>query len=543
MPKTLPIEKTIEEVERYLAKKDDKRLEDAFQRLCGDFNDIKDVTDEPYAVYVQFKAMATLVRCHIYAGNTDDMMELEWEMIGAFYMLTDSDILSSTQIHAILRLLKNTIGEVNDYYYQTQGISFPTFTVEKTERPAKNSPIVRKEIPSHDCLLCQSKIATCKGSHLAPNFLIQPFFAYDGSTTRGKELVKESVLGGMQHEIKWGRSVPPEIIDEKFGIVDDEEKTTIKLDALTRDDVFCNRCEHRFAYIETAYSHYFPGHEEKIPPPVSYLLWLGIFWRLSVADMCFWLSKTDAENARAILDSYMPDEQKAVTSIQPDAGMGKFGYTILHCSNLKGELSGLVGNHARQSPYKLIVGKYIVILYGDKEKAPADYPVSDYTTRVQVVEISFIEYWKHKRDILDTAQRIESKNISRSKRQLTDLVQADHVKESSSLFRKEDENAIYEQVIERKANYGYTIPGSIQKIMLYNEQHPFDTYEERLKGIEDSLGYTPDEVDEMLNYLTKSGIYRVSSAERTEMHNKKKQRSKQKQAQAKRKQKKRKRKN
>lgn len=541
MPEKLSIEKTIDEVERYRLEKNNAALDDAFQRLCGEFNDIKDVTDDPYTIFVQFKAMAALVRCHIYAGNADDMVGLELQMIRAFDVLKDSDVLSYAQINVTLKLLRSVVEEVNDYY-RAHGISFPSFTEKEDGRPANDSPIVRKELPPHDCFLCQSKSATCKGSHLAPNFLIQPFFAYDGSTTRGKELVNETVFGGMQHEIKWGRGVPPEIIDERIGAVDEEEKTAVKLDALTRDDVFCNRCEHRFGYIETAYSHYFRGQKKTIQPPVSYLFWLGVFWRLSAADMCFWLSEADAENARSILDSYMPDEQKAVASLQPDAGMGKFGYSILHCSNIKGELSGVIGNHARQSPYKLMVGNYIIILYGDKEKAPANYHVNDYKIPVQVTEITFIEFWKQKRDILGSAQRIESRNISRSKRQLTDLVQAERVKEVCSFFQQGGKPALYKKIIDGKAKYGYTVPGSIHKIMLYAEQHPFDTDEEQLKGIEDSLGYTPEEVTEMFDYMRTAGIYRVSSANRTELHRKKKRRSKQKQAQAKKKRKNKKRK-
>lgn len=523
-----PIEHTIEEVERWLASGDEAALDAAYQRLCSEFDDIADRT-EPQAIYMQFRAMATIVKCHIYAGNEDEMMKAEWGMIAAFDELKDTDILSRPQLLATLKVLREVIHEVN-VYFKSHGVPMPEFTAEETPHATADEPIVRPAAAPHACFLCGKEEATCKGSHLAPNFLIQPFFSYDGTSARGKELVNESVLGGLQREKKWGRRVPSEVIDEKFGVVDEEEKTSIKVDALTRDDVFCNRCEKRFGYIETAYAPYFQGKKPSVAPVVSYLFWLGVFWRLSVADMCLWLSPDDAEAVRAILDGCMPDDAKAAARLLPGEGMGKFGYSILHCSDLKGELSGVIGNHARKSPYKLLIGNYVIILYSDRDNAPSAFPVNDFTKQELVVEIPFIEFWKQKRDILDSAQRMESKHFSRERRQLTDLVQADHLVEAPSIFGREEAKGLYEQVVRGNARYGYTVPGSIGKLMLYAEKHPFETQEERWEGIERELGYTREEAQEMLDYWGRHGIYRVSSAERTERHQRRKQRSRKKQA-------------
>ena len=141
---------------------------------------------------------------------------------------------------------------------------------------------------------------------MAPHFLIQTFLSVDGTTKRGKEVVTETILGELRQDRKWGRNVSPEDIDATFGGVPNEEKETIKSDALTRDDYFCEQCEKRFSYIEAAHADYFFKRKKTISPEISYLFWLSVFWRLHMASMCIRLNDADAERIRTILDTYLP---------------------------------------------------------------------------------------------------------------------------------------------------------------------------------------------------------------------------------------------
>lgn len=65
--KRLGIEDVIDKIYQCIDNKDDVLLDDTFHELCREFNKISQIIDDAYTVYVQFLAMACIVRAHIYS--------------------------------------------------------------------------------------------------------------------------------------------------------------------------------------------------------------------------------------------------------------------------------------------------------------------------------------------------------------------------------------------------------------------------------------------------------------------------------------------
>ena len=221
-----------------------------------------------------------------------------------------------------------------------------------------------------------------------PHLLIQSFLSYNGTTLRDTEVVNETTMAGFHKERKWGRAVPEEAIGDTFGEVSLEEKVAIKPSAVTRDYVFCNDCEKRFGFIETAYAESFRKHNPCKNGLLAYIFWLGVFWRLSVGRMALQLSPKDEKTIGGILNRLMPDDAKKVKNMAVSGKMGRYGYRIYHCADMKGELSGVIGMHTDQSPYWLLLGEYVVVLYSNKDKASKEGPVNDFEKGEQWQEIS-----------------------------------------------------------------------------------------------------------------------------------------------------------
>lgn len=530
--KRLGIEDVIDKMYQCIDNKDDVLLDDTFHELCREFNNISQIKDDAYTVYVQFLAMACIVRAHIYAQNSD-AIEYENQMIYALNQVLVSDLFSRPQFLKVLEIVNQVVRECNEFV-QKQGydIKCPDIIQNYGKTGKKYDTIEHEPEPEHDCYLCKSRKGSFKGSHLAPNFLIQPFLSYDHTTKRDKEIVTEIILEDKIKARKWGRSVNPDVIRNQFGEVPDEELTSIKSNALTRDDYFCHECEERFGYYETLYADYFNKRNFNISPTTSYLFWLGVFWRLSVANMCFKMSKEDEEDARHILDMSMSYSINDVRNNKTTDGLGGFCYTILHCSDIKGERRGLIGNHALESPYKLVVGEYIITLYRNRDEVAESFPVNDYLTQERQVELSFIEYWKLKQEIMNETQRHEVINMRKNDSHIIDIAYGgdndrlervlnpvgSYIDDMSGIGKRE------------KPKYGIIIPGAIMKVLEYESSHPFDDVEDFWRGFESCYGYKKSDIEAIANeYFDNSKIYRASSEQDRQRHYRRQMTSKKKQ--------------
>uniref|UniRef100_UPI00386C2013 hypothetical protein n=1 Tax=Methanobrevibacter sp. TaxID=66852 RepID=UPI00386C2013 len=231
MPTKHPIEELISSVYQLIEQKDNENLEIAFKQLCAEFNAISQERT-PYMINLQFQAMAAIVRSQLYADVSDDFVAEEMQMINALRYVYDNELVDFFLFKKLKKLVNEVVLECNAYY-QRRGINMPVpDIIKELGQKYKTYPSIHHQAPeAHQCYLCKSHLATCKGSHMAPHFLIQTFLSVDGTTKRGKEVVTETILGELRQDRKWGRNVSPEDIDATFGGVPNEEKETIKSDA------------------------------------------------------------------------------------------------------------------------------------------------------------------------------------------------------------------------------------------------------------------------------------------------------------------------
>ena len=367
---------------------DDDAVESAIQQLYAAQNEeMSQGASDPEGVLLQFRGAIGGVENHLRTGDLLSASVLFFELSENFDDMCVRSSFTLEEIWPIEKLMKETAALIRMAVKK----SLPPEQKEKVKQKAtiKEQPEQAEQEKSiGPCALCGEKEALCTGSHLAPHLLIQSFLSYNGTTLRDTEMVNETTMAGFHKERKWGRAVPEEAIDDTFGEVSLEEKVAIKPSAVTRDYVFCNDCEKRFGFIETAYAESFRKHNPCKNGLLAYVFWLGVFWRLSVGRMALQLSPKDEKTIGGILNRLMPDDAKKVKNMAVSGNMGRYGYRIYHCADTKGELSGVIGMHTDQSPYWLLLGEYVVVLYSNRDKASKEGPVNDFEKGEQWQEIS-----------------------------------------------------------------------------------------------------------------------------------------------------------
>jgi hypothetical protein len=524
MPTKHPIEDLISSVYQLIDQKDNERLEIAFKRLCAEFNAIcKEET--PYMINLQFQAMAAIVRSQLYADQNDGFVAEEMQMIRALYYVYENELADPFLLMKLKKLVNEVVLECNAYY-QRREINMPVpDLIKELGQKQRTYPSITHEAPdAHPCYLCEAQQATCKGSHLAPHFLIQTFLSVDGTTKRGKEVVTETILGELRQDRKWGRNVHPEDIDATFGGVPDEEKETIKSDALTRDDYFCEACEKRFSYIEAEYADYFFKRKKTIRPEISYLFWLSVFWRLHKASMCIRLNDADEERIRDILDTYLPYSPKEVAHISLADHDRPLHYVLLHCEDTRTELLGLVGDHSTHAPYTILCGQYVLKIYSADVHTGEKYPVNDYREPEQCVEIPFIDWWKCKYDILASAESKECRALGANSHALIDLVKGDHVKG----FPDFSLNGQRDHILNRSSHqHALFIPGPIAKVVQFQSMCLYQNEDDFWRQFTAEYGYTRSEIEQMQQYWEDhSKVFPVKTHASTQKHQHRKAKSK-----------------
>lgn len=480
---------------------DDKAVEEAIQQLYkAQDAEMSSGASDYEGVLLQFRGAVGAIENHLRMGDSMTALVRFQELSDEFEYLCAQSPFTLEEIWSIEKLMTETAAHIKCAIVDSsQGEE----EIEETSPSVcrKHSETISTTKPTDRCQLCGEKESVCTGSHLAPHFLIQPFLSYNGSTKRDTEVVNETTMAGFKKERKWGRAVPSEQIDETFGDVPDAEKEEIRSSAVTRDYLFCNDCEKRFGFIETAYAESFRKHTPCSNGLLAYIFWLGVFWRLSVGKMALQLNRKDEKAIGKILNRFMPFDPKDVKSMAAGAGLGAYGYTVYHCSNVKGELSGVIGMHTDQSPYWLLLGEYVVVLYSNKRQASADQLVNDYQDKEEWQEISFIDYWKKKQRILDVNSAYENHHMGDGQQKIVDVIKGDHIDAFPSFMSSSNPHEMDYEDLKGKTFYQLKIPGSLYKIMSLTEQHPeADTVEKRYELIENELGYTPEEMQEMYDY-------------------------------------------
>lgn len=531
--KEYKIRETIDHLYKQIEQKHDAQLETTYSELIDGLDEIITIEGNPKVTWLKFQGIAALIRYELYKDEDDSFVGLEMQMIALMQSCVMNEELNDPQFTQVILLVHDIVRECNAYY-ERHGLSIPMPAIVRNFGKSKHKygTIKRKEGKPHQCYLCGNASANAKGSHLAPHFLIQHFLSYDGSTKRDREIVTEAVFGNMSKDRKWGREVKPDKIDAIFNDVPLEEKESLKPSAVTRDDLFCERCEKRFSYIESKYSDFFNKRKKSVTPEVSYLFWLSVLWRLHIGGWCFKLSPDDAESIRDILNSKIPDNQKDINNLKADNSWGEYCYTITHCGNTKDELLGLVGNHTTKSPYKLLCGEYEITLYSKQEDVPQEIKdklaINDYHDHEIINEVGFIDYWKYKYDLLREIEDNETSFLSDDPTgKLMDIYKGYDLGPNQFLFPFGGEDVGIDAVKTNKARYGLVIPGAIDKFMNFSAQHSFEDPDLVLKEFEAQYGYTKEEIQEMLEYWDgHMRIKRLRTTESEARHNRRKMASK-----------------
>lgn len=167
---------------------------------------------------------------------------------------------------------------------------------------------------------------TRKCSHMVPHFLIAETFSYDGSKDREKVVVDVDNLSEGNKEYFFGHEVYDDTVNELLGhsFSDEEiEEESKKVNALTRDYVFCKECEERFGVIETYYSQILEKKVKEYPPEIPYLFWMSVVWRMSVGQMGCKLERDHEEKLRKVLD-------KCLALKREDIVTKKVNWVIVH---------------------------------------------------------------------------------------------------------------------------------------------------------------------------------------------------------------------
>ncbi|MBQ9230743.1 MAG: hypothetical protein IJ190_06110 [Prevotella sp.] len=478
---------------------DDTAVESAIQQLyAAQDEEMSQGASDLEGVFLQFRGAIGAIENHLRKGDVLSASLLFIELSENFDDMCVRSSFTLEEIWSIEKLMRETAQHVRSAIKK----SLPEELKDKAKKNAqKRDEQPKQEKPVGLCTLCREKEALCTGSHLAPHLLIQSFLSYNGTTRRDTEVVNETTMAGLRKVRKWGRSVPEEAIDEAFGEVPIEEKVTIKPSAVTRDYIFCKDCENRFGYVETAYATSFRKQKPCDNSLLAYVFWLGVFWRLSVGKMALQLNSNDEKFIGDLLHRLMPHNAKDIKDMAANGSMGNYGYRVYHCANTKGELSGVIGKHTDQSPYCLLIGEYVVVLYSNKDKALKEGPVNDFEHGEQWQEISFIEYWKMKQQILDANAAYENRHMGEEREKIVDVIKGNHVDHLPSFLFDSDAEEITYDDLKGQTLYQLKIPGSLEKIMTLTEQHPeADTPEKRHVLVEEELGYTREEMQEMFDY-------------------------------------------
>ena len=211
----------VEAIETALRQPDDDAVERAVQMLfdAQDSEMSKGCSDVEGA-FLQFRGMACAIECHL---RKSDSISATYHMIQMFEMFKDMEknapfteleiwpiksLVIRTAKH-VKKAVKNYLDPYQEYFDELlKGVKEEDDTDIKDEKTNTDNITIGK------CRLCNEHDAQCKGSHLAPHFLIQSFLSYDGSQKRHTEVVNETACVGFQKERKWGRAVPADSIDD-----------------------------------------------------------------------------------------------------------------------------------------------------------------------------------------------------------------------------------------------------------------------------------------------------------------------------------------
>lgn len=486
----------ISEGDRSLAEKRGRDMCDCFEA-----NFVVDCDEDytPEMCRLQLDCLATLLDLHIMRGSPIDISVRFGQLLKKFKMDTEhfpqwTDAEKVPLVKIVERVIKHTQ-------------SFFTEAMTTTHKPIAERPGQCK------CFLCRKSPADKKGSHMVSHLLIAETFSYDGSKSRGKVVVDVDNLSEGHKERFFGHEVYDDTVRELLGhsFTDEEiEEENKKVNALTRDYVFCKDCENRLGIIEGFYSDILEGRVNDYPPEIPYLFWMSVVWRMSVGQMGCKLAPNHEEKLRRVLDKCLALKREDIVTRK--SKLGYCAYSLYKATDTRDETLGIFGPHVPTEPYQALMGPYLINFYMSQTAARTfckrnRLPASDLNEgkeKEKMGELSFIEYWMAKRQILDMIWNHDRSvwNLGRQEHQVLSKYEVN--KEEDVDFLEPGAVNVGETKIPSWMNAENPLvivyPRSIRKILLWMKRHDnkFD-----IERISEDTGYSADEIVVMMDYFSK----------------------------------------
>lgn len=327
-----------------------------------------------------------------------------------------------------------------------------------------------------NCELCCKNEANCTSSHLAPHFLIQKSFSFDGKKGREREIVNFSMLNELKNEISVGRGVSDEKREEVFGHPMTGEEIDANRNLLVRDYIFCNDCEDRFSKIENEYAKWYNGKVKELSPRISFLFWMSVIWRMSVGRMSILMDIQQEIALREILNANLSKDVSEI--MNSTCNLGTSGYVLSRCLDMQNYKTGILGIPISKSPYDLVINDLTVEYYFDKKEYLDDpyyqqrikdgYVINDGTKPEQCSDISLEQLKGRVKYIIDVTW---DNGIDPNR---------DHVEEIFRVIEKSTDikvdSSIVEEIIaeckkQAKPMYAMRIPAKLLYAMAKSEEH------------------------------------------------------------------------
>lgn len=503
MEELRPLYQLIADTKKAVSEGNRELAEKLGWEMCNQFEGSYQVSESTYTpemCRLQLDCLATVLEIHIMRADPIDISIRYGQFLKKFRMdmehfldWTDEDKRPAVEI--AMRMTR----KVERFYTDKSRV---------THQPKAHQPGEIK------CLLCKKKPADKPGSHMVPHLLIARTFSYDGSKDREKVVVDVTNLSEGYKEKYFGHHVYDDIVNELIGrsLTDEEiEDENRKVNALTRDYVFCEDCEKRFSTIESYYAEILDG-KKNYPPEIPYLFWLSVMWRMSVGEMGCKMERDHEEKLRKVLDKCLAIKREGI--ITKRSKLGYCAYSLYRANDTRDETLGIFGHHYSTIPYQALMGDILINFYASSSRAHSfcrqhhlpEEDLNEGQEPEKVGELDFIEFWSVKRQILD--------EIWNHDRSVWNLGQQHH--QTLSRYEKLDIDDFMGRMGFENGEGGHhdeyyawmtsespnviMFPRLIRKILVWIKEHNNEMSFEKMS---EDLGYSKEELAVMLNYFVK----------------------------------------
>lgn len=498
-----PLYQSIEDTKKAISDGNRELAEKLGWEMCNQFEasyQVNESTYTPEMCRLQLDCLATILEIHIMREDPIDIGYRYGQFLQKFRMdmdhfpdWTDEDKRPAVEI--AMRMTR----KVERFY---------TEKTRATHRPKAHQPGEIK------CLLCKKKPADKPGSHMVPHLLIARTFSYDGSKDREKVVVDVTNLSEGYKEKYFGHHVYDDTVNELIGrsLTDDEiEEENKKVNALTRDYVFCEDCEKRFSTIESYYAEILDG-KKNYPPEIPYLFWLSVMWRMSVGEMGCKMDRDHEEKLRKVLDKCLAIKREDI--ITKRSKLGYCAYSLYRANDTRDETLGIFGHHSSTIPYQALMGDILINFYASSSRAHSfcrqhhlpEEDLNEGQEPEKMREMSFIEFWCVKRQILDEIWRHDRSvwNLGQQQHQTLSRYEKSDVDDFMTRMGFEkcegEHHDEYSAWVTSESPNVIMFPRSIRKILVWIKEHK---NEMSLEKMSEDLGYTKEELEVMLSYFVK----------------------------------------